>query len=161
MVILYFFKGVNDTREKTDYIFKKLIVNEEDYNKALDNSLSSKGNSSDKKEFNIFLKDITDAHFSGEKKITQTQFLIVFKKCYDCGQREQITNIMDRAKVSSPDFFNGIKNSLRLANTLNIYEDKTLDFSRDEVKKYFLTLLHNYLINDLEKEDKPTKKIKI
>lgn len=155
-----FFKGVNDTREKTDYIFKNLIVNEEDYNKALDNSLSSKGNSSDKKEFNIFLNNVIDAHFSGEKKLTQTQFLIVFKKCYDCGQKERITNIMDQVKVISPVFFNKMKNSLRLANTLNIY-DKTLDFSKDEVKKYFLTLLHNYLINDLEKEDKPTRKIKI
>jgi hypothetical protein len=156
-----FFKGVNGTREKIDYIFKNLIVNEQDYNKALDNNLTSKGNSSCKKEFNIFLNNIVNAHFSKEKELTETQFLIIFKRCCDCGQREQITTIMDKLKDSSPDMFNNIKNSLRDASTLNIYDDKVLDFSRNDIKAYFVTLLHNYLLNDLEKEDKPTRKMKI
>lgn len=156
-----FFKGVSSTREKVDYIFKKLITEEQDYNKALDNCLSSKGNSSFKKEFNLFVENIIKNHFSREKELTSNQFLIIFKKCYDCGQTQHIPNVMDKLKDNQIDLFTNIKINLRDVSKLTIYEDKVLDFSRTEINKYFVSLLHDYLLDDLKKETIPQRKMKI
>lgn len=156
-----FFKGVNHSSQKTHYIFKNLITDEQVYNKALDNILTSKGNMSDKKDFNFFIKNIIESHINKEKCLTDIQICIIFKRCYDSGERHNISDILNVLKDNSPKLFDNVKDSLRSISVLVPYEGKVLDFSKKEVKDYFVAILHNCLIVDLPKKEKSPRKMKI